>query len=153
VGGRRIKDAGSSKETALNILVYGAGVIGSIYAARLQESGQNVSILARGQRLQNIHGHGIVLEDVLTGRTTTTRINVVAQLEPEEAYDFVVVIGKNQVSAILPLLAANNRTPNVLFLHNNAAGPREMINALGRKRVLFGFPGAGGKREDHVISV
>lgn len=35
----------------MNILVYGAGVIGTLYAAGLQESGQLVTLLARGQRL------------------------------------------------------------------------------------------------------
>ena len=34
----------------MKILFYGAGVLGSLFAARLQESGQEVSILARGQR-------------------------------------------------------------------------------------------------------
>ena len=34
-------------EVALNVLVYGAGVLGSLYAAHLQQSGCNVSILAR----------------------------------------------------------------------------------------------------------
>ena len=136
----------------MNILVYGAGVLGSLYAARLQESGQNVSLLARGQRLQDIREHGIVLEDVLTGQTTTTHVNVVEQLGPEDPYDLaVVVMGKHQVAAILPRLSANQQIPSVLFLHNNAAGPQEMMQALGRERVLLGFPGAGGKREGYVI--
>ncbi len=47
----------------MKILFYGAGVLGSLYAARLQEAGQEVSILARGQRLADIREHGIVLED------------------------------------------------------------------------------------------
>lgn len=35
----------------MKILFYGAGPRGSMYAVRLQESGHEVSILARGQRL------------------------------------------------------------------------------------------------------
>jgi 2-dehydropantoate 2-reductase len=140
------------KEAPLNILVYGAGVIGSLYAARLQEAGQNVSILARGQRLNDIREHGVVLADALTQRTTTTHLTVVEQLEPADAYDLVVVVmGKHQVAAILPQLSANHQTPNILFLHNNAAGPQALIEALGRPRVLLGFSGAGGRREDHRI--
>jgi 2-dehydropantoate 2-reductase len=136
----------------MNILVYGAGVLGSLYAARLQEAGQHVSLLARGQRLQDTREHGIVLEDVLTGQTTTTHVKVVEQLGPDDRYDLaVVVMGKHQVAAIFPRLAANKQIPSVLFLHNNAAGPQAMIEALGRERVLLGFAGAGGKREGHVI--
>ena len=75
----------------MNMLVYGAGVLGSLYAARLQEAGQHVSLLARGQRLQDIREHGILLEDVLTGQTTTTHVKVVEQLGPEDQYDLAVV--------------------------------------------------------------
>jgi 2-dehydropantoate 2-reductase len=136
----------------MNILVYGAGVLGSLYAARLQEAGQHVSLLARGQREQDIRQHGIVLADVLTGQVTTTQVNVVEELEPGDRYDLaIVVMGKHQVAAILPRLSANKQIPSILFLHNNAAGPQAMIEALGRERVLLGYPGAGGKREGHVI--
>ena len=38
----------------MKILFYGAGVMGSLYAARLQDSGEEVSILARRQRLADI---------------------------------------------------------------------------------------------------
>ena len=136
----------------MKILFYGAGVMGSLYAARLKESGQDVSILARGQRLADIRQHGIVLEDVSTDHITTTCVNVVDRLDPEDAYDLVVVMmPKNHIPEILPTLAANQHTPNVLFMFNNAAGPDEMINALGRERVLLGFPGAGGTRKGHVV--
>jgi 2-dehydropantoate 2-reductase len=136
----------------MKILFYGAGVLGSLYAARLQEAGQEISILAREQRLADICKHGIVLEDGDTGQRTTTRVNVVDYLAPDDAYDLVVVLmRKNQVSAILPILAANQYTPNVLFMGNNAAGPDEMVEALGRERVLLGFARVGGYRKGHVI--
>ncbi len=136
----------------MKILVYGAGVTGSLYAARLHESRQDVSILARGQRLTDLRELGIVLEDVTTGYRTTTRVNIVEELKPEDAYNLVVVfVPKNRVSEVVPALAANLYTPNVLFMGNNAAGPDEMIAALGRERVLLGFPGAGGTREGHVV--
>jgi len=140
------------KEEKMKTLFYGAGVMGSLYAARLKESRQDASILARGQRLVDIREHGIVLEDVSTGIRTTTRVNVEERLDSEDAYDLVVVMmPKNHVPEILPILAANRYTPNVLFMFNNAAGPDETINALGRERVLIGFPGAGGTRKGHVV--
>ena len=51
----------------MRVLVYGAGVIGTLYAARLQESGQLVTVLARGRRLADIRTHGLALEDVVSG--------------------------------------------------------------------------------------
>ena len=52
---------------------------------------------------------------------------------------------------MLPALAGNERTPDVLFMLNNAAGPGEMVDALGKGRVLLGFPVAAGWREGHEV--
>ncbi len=60
---------------------------------------------------------------------------------------------KNQVAAILPVLAANQHIPNILFIGNNAAGPAEYISALGRERVLLGFGSAGGMRDGYVMRI
>jgi 2-dehydropantoate 2-reductase len=76
----------------------------------------------------------------------------VEQLAPSDAYNLVLVImRKNHALQILPVLAANQHTPNVVFLMNNAAGPRQFVDALGAKRVLAGFPMSAGYFEGHVI--
>ena len=136
----------------MKILILGAGVLGSVYSARLQESGQQVSILARGKRLDDIRKHGVVLEHALKGDRTTTVVNIVDCLTPQDAYDLIVVlVRKNQVSAVLPVLAANKRIPNILFMVNNPSGYAQWVRAVGRERLLLGFAGAGGAREGHVI--
>ncbi len=136
----------------MNILIYGAGVLGSLYAARLRKSGQNVSILARGQRLDDLRKHGIVIEDPIIQGSMTTDVNVVVSLAPNDAYDLIMVfVRKNQLTDILPVLAANRHTASILFMLNNATGPGQTIAALGRQRVLLGFPGAGGTREGNLI--
>jgi len=127
----------------MRFLVYGAGNIGSLYAARLAQSSQDVAILARGTRLEQIRQQGIELEDGVTGERTTVSPEVVARLDPDDAYDVVLVIlPKHRIAEVLPALAANHRTPSVMFFGNNAAGPDAMIDAIGRDRVLLGFPGA-----------
>jgi 2-dehydropantoate 2-reductase len=134
------------------ILVYGTGPLGSLFAARLKQGGNDVSILARGRRLEELRQHGIVLVDVLTGEQTVTQVNVVERLAPDDAYDLVLVImRKNHALQILPVLAANRQTPHVLFLMNNAAGPEALVEALGQERVLIGFPGSAGYREGHTV--
>ena len=136
----------------MRILVYGAGPLGSLFAARLQEGGNDVSLLARGQRLADLREYGVVLTDVNTKQQTVTRVNVVEQLAPDDAYDLVLVImRKNNALDVLPILAVNQHTPNVLFLMNNAAGPGELADALGRERVLIGFPNSAGYREGHIV--
>jgi 2-dehydropantoate 2-reductase len=41
----------------VKILVYGAGVQGRVYAGRLRQAGHEITVLARGQRLEEIR-HG-----------------------------------------------------------------------------------------------
>ncbi len=136
----------------MNILVYGAGPLGSLFAAKLHEAGHEVSLLARGQRLGDLQEHGIVLVDTQTKDECVTYPRIVECLSPEDAYDLVLVImRKNRALEILPILAANCHTPNILFLMNNAAGPKELVDALGQDRVMMGFPMAAGYRREHVV--
>lgn len=136
----------------MRILIIGAGVVGSFNAVRLKEAGQDVTLLARGRRLADLREHGVVLEDFRTGRRTTTQVPLIDRLEPEDAYDLAIVImRRNQIPSILPALAQNHHIPSVLFLGNNAAGPQDLIEALGRQRVLIGMANAGGARQGHVV--
>ena len=136
----------------MKILLYGAGVIGSVYAARLKDSGQDVSILARGDRLAAIKEHGIVLEDVQSGRRTETSLNVVERLSPDDSYDLVVVcVGKDQLASVLPALGENHRVPNILFMLNSAEGLEKLFWPVGKERVLGGFPGAGGELNQGTV--
>lgn len=135
------------------ILVYGAGVLGSLYAGKIHQAGYDVTLLARGQRFEEIHEHGLALVDAAAGdKLERIPVRVTDNLAPEDSYDLVlVVVRKNQVPSVLPALAASTGTPNVLFLCNNAGGPDAMIDALGSERVLLGFPGAGGQRDQGIV--
>ncbi len=135
----------------MKILVYGAGVIGSVYAARLQEAGYQVTLLARGQRAASLRAHGIQLEDARTGQRTTTPVPIIDHLAPTDTYDLVLVtVRMDQVESVLPALAANHQIPTVLFLLNNPAGmPR--LQVLDPQRVVLGFPGMGGTRQGEVV--
>lgn len=137
----------------MKILVYGAGALGSLYAARLQESGQDVTLLARGERLAQLQKYGLVLRDSESGQQTITPVNLVEQLGPDDCYDVVLVlVRKNQLREVLPNLAANRHSPTFLFMVNSASGPEELMQAVGQERVLLGFAGAGGTREGHIVS-
>ena len=136
----------------LKILVFGAGVLGSLYAARLQEAGHNVTVVARGQRYQDIKAHGIVLEYFDSGEQTTTAVNLLDGMPPEKHYDLCLVpVQKIQLESVLEALSVNSKIPAFLFMVNNAEGPQVLIDALGRERVLLGFANAGGERDGHIV--
>jgi len=136
----------------MNILVYGAGVVGSQYAARLRQAGHMVTLLARAERATQVREYGIVLEAVNTGRVETVYVTVTESLAEDDHFDLVLVsVRANQIAAVLPVLAANHQTPNVLFIGNNPAGAEALVRALGRERVLLGFGTVGGLRKGHVV--
>jgi ketopantoate reductase len=138
----------------MKILIYGAGPLGSLFAVRLVEAGHQVSVLARGQRLKDLQEYGCVIEDSATGEQEVARVQVVESLEPNDAYDLImVVMRKNHTMDILPVLAVNTATPTVLFMMNNAGGSGELVAALGQERVMMGFPLPGGERRGHVMRV
>jgi hypothetical protein len=73
--------------------------------------------------LADLREHGVVLEDARTGRRTTTQVPLIDRLGPEDAYDLaIVVVLRNQIPSVLPILAQNHRIANILFLGNKAAG-------------------------------
>lgn len=137
----------------MKILVFGAGVLGSLYAAKLQQSGQDVTILARGERLRQIRENGILLREEGSAEISATPVRVIDHLEADAYYDWIlVIVRRNQLEGALEALRANTTCPNVLFMHNNAGGWAAQVDALGSRRVLLGFPGAGGGREGNVVT-
>ena len=135
----------------IKILVYGAGVIGSIFAYKLKTGGNEVSVLARGKRLQDLRQYGIVIRDDIFHKEYKTLIDVVETLEKDDYYDIILVImQRQQVSHILPILKSNI-SPTILFIGNNPTGAVEYSEYIEKDRILLGFGGIGGCRESYRI--
>lgn len=136
----------------MKILVYGAGVLGSLYAARFFQCGCNVTLLARGKRYDEILLKGVVLEDSLSGERIACRVPVCKTLEPEDDYDLIIVLVRaDQVAELLPVLAANRFSKQILFMVNNPDGYANWVKSVGSGRLLLGFAGAGGTRQNGVV--
>ena len=139
------------KTENVRILVIGAGVNGSICAVGLYNAGVDVTVLARGKRFEEIREAGIVIEDPFKNTRSVTKVPVIDRLDPQNVYDYIlVVIRKNQVPDLLPVIAGN-QSPNVVFMVNNPSGPDEFTRVLGRERVMLGFVFGAGKRDGSVI--
>src|ERR1700733_742521 len=73
-------------------------------------------------------------------------------LAPNDQYDIALIaVRRDQVASGVPGLAANHRIPILIFMLNNPTGSSDLAQALGRDRVLLGFPGAGGTRDRHLV--
>jgi 2-dehydropantoate 2-reductase len=136
----------------MKVSVFGAGVIGTLYAARFQEAGHRVTILARSSRLADIRQYGLVLEDVVSGARSTTRADIAERLSAEDVYDMVLIsVRRDQLAGILPDLVAGRNIPTLVFMLNNPMSSAGLAKAFGADRVVLGFPGAGGTLEGHVV--
>jgi 2-dehydropantoate 2-reductase len=135
----------------MRILVYGAGVIGTLYAAKLVDHGEMVTVLARGRRLEDVRRNGLLIEDIASGTTIQAPVAVTDHLAPDDCYDLALVtVRRDQLAAILPVLGAN-RVATMLFMLNNPTAAGDLAWAVGKDRVLLGFPGAGGTLEDQTV--
>ncbi|TVR57803.1 MAG: hypothetical protein EA426_11445 [Spirochaetaceae bacterium] len=136
----------------LRVLFFGAGVLGSLYAARLHEAGHNVAIIARGKRYDELRRHGITLIRHDTGEQTVTPVRVLDRVPTDEPFDVcVVLVQRQQLDEALPALARGTGIASYIVMTNMLDGPDVLIDTLGRDRVLVGHVNAGGEREGHVV--
>ena len=136
----------------MKVLLFGAGVLGSLYAARLHEAGTDVTLVARGTRYEDLTRHGVVLENFESGERTATPVRVIDRMPTDEMFDLcVVLVQKTQLESALPALASNPHIPAFLFMTNSAEGPEALTGALGPERVLLGHVNAGGERDGPIV--
>jgi 2-dehydropantoate 2-reductase len=111
-----------------------------------------VTVLERDKRYESIKTQGIILEHALTGKRTTTFVNVIDELKPDDIYDIIfVVMRRNHFEKVLPIFAANKKTKTIVFMVSNPNEYSDWQNAVGRNRLLIGFAGAGGTVRDDVV--
>lgn len=136
----------------MKFLIYGAGVIGSIFACKLEKAGNDVTVLARGSRYSEIANHGITIQDVYSKYRSSSKVKVIKKLDPDDYYDYIMVImQKTQVDSILYCLK-ENCSPNIVFIVNNAVGYEKWARIIGDERLMIGFPSAGGERREGLVN-
>jgi 2-dehydropantoate 2-reductase len=134
-----------------SFLIYGSGVIGSIFAGKLLEAGFDITMLARGKRFKELSENGLILLNSTTEKKEIYHPKIIEKLEPNDTYDYIlVVMQKTQVPAVLPVLKENG-SRNIVFVVNNPSGYDEWIQYVGRERILIGFPAGGGERKDGIV--
>ena len=112
----------------MRLLVYGAGVLGSLLAARLHEAGHDVALLARGERLAALRRHGIQLAE--EDSPVVRRVPVPVVEAPTDGYDLIaVVVRAHQIDPVLESVAGLDS--DVLFLHAWAAEAALICNLAG----------------------
>lgn len=139
----------SVEENRMNILIYGAGVIGSLYAALFSEAGVDVSIYARGKRLESLLKNGLLYKR--DNQIKTAKVTVVSKVQDDDLYDFVfLTVRENQLRAALVELK-DNVSPTIVTMVNSLDTYDSWEEICGKGRILPAFPGAGGGIENNVL--
>ncbi len=135
---------------SMHFLIFGAGVIGCLYAAKFSEAGYRVTIYARGNRLKNLQEHGLLYRK---GKNVCKAdVNVISRLENSDAYDYVflAVRGNQLYDALYELSNTCSRT--IVTMVNSIDDHRKWEEICGKGKILPAFPGAGGSFDGTVLN-
>lgn len=126
----------------MKILIYGAGVIGSLYAVKLAQANNQVILLARGKRLKDLRTNGLLYRKGLT--LCRVQVTVVDAIAAEDRFDYVfLTVRAEQVHAALDALR-ENQSPTIVTMVNSLEPYQTWESIVGQGRILPAFPGAGG---------
>ena len=133
----------------MRILIFGAGVIGSLYGALLAEAGYDVSVYARGRRLESLIRNGLLFKS--GGTIRKAPVKVLSKLEAEDRYDFIILaVRENQLHAALKELRQNS-SPTIVTMVNSLETYDRWEAICGVGRIIPAFPGAGGGFDGDVL--
>lgn len=128
----------------MKIAILGPGAIGSTFALHLARAGHEVTVIARGKRLEHLQREGAIV----TTEGERAAVRVSAALDTQTPWDLVLVtVLAHQVDVVLPALTAS-AARTVLFMFNTFAPLAPLRDAVGAQRFAFGFPSVLGTLED-----
>ena len=120
----------------MDIVIVGAGRIGSVFAFHLARAGHEVTVVARGARLDALRQEGAIV--AVDGRRAP--VHLAAELDTDKPFDLAIVtVPEHQIRPLLKPLAAS-AAKTVLLMFNSFAGIQPYEAVLGAGRVTAGFP-------------
>ena len=133
----------------MRILIFGAGVIGSLYGALLAEAGYDVSVYARGRRLESLIRNGLLFKS--GGTIRKAPVKVLSKIQPGDRYDLVfLTVRENQLHTALEELR-QNCSPTIVTMVNSLETYDRWETICGVGRIIPAFPGAGGGFDEDVL--
>jgi 2-dehydropantoate 2-reductase len=124
----------------VRIVIFGTGGVGGYFGGRLAQAGAEVVFIARGEHLQALHTHGLMV-DSLKGDFVIHPVQATDDPAEVGVVDVVLVAVKawqvTQVAqAMRPLVGPKTY---VVALQNGVEAPSQLAAVLGEAAVLGGF--------------
>lgn len=119
----------------------------AVYALRFAQYGLDVTLLARGKRLEALKRNGLSYND--NGTIKQIPVKTIDTLENDDIYDYIFVpVRYDQAESSLTAIK-NNKSKTIVTL-TNTIGYDSWLEIVG-DRLLPGFPGAGGDIKEDVL--
>ena len=141
----------------MEILIVGAGIIGSIYGWAFSEAGHDVTHLVRpGRAGQFANGMKIDMYDTRKGHKRNYlghyTIRLTETLQPGDDYELIVVPTKHyHLVETLRQIVPQGGNADYLLLTQNWDGTQEIDTILPPSRYVYGDAKAGGAFQDGVL--
>lgn len=133
----------------MKVLVFGAGVIGTIYGQALSECGTEITHYVRPDKLERLQ-NGLELQ-LLDGRKSVRSIsrqykpNLVTELPSLDYFDLLLISVKHyQLESILPMISESMGRADILFFNHLWSDTTVINKYIPKDKYLLGFPNAGG---------
>lgn len=143
----------TNKHEQPRILIIGAGVIGSLYGYKLAVAGNDITFLAKGDRINHLRLNGLNLQRKNKGNKTESlpNVKVIDHLVPNDIYDYIfIALRCDNLPSIYSALASN-LSPCFVFMANNPYGSEEYKKHLPLNKVIIAFPGTTGDIKDGIV--
>lgn len=133
----------------MRLLIYGAGVIGSLYALLFAKAGYHTDVFARGKRLEALSKKGFLYLE--NGEVQRADVSVISELRDNDQYDFIfLTVRENQLYQALKELKTN-QSKCIVTMVNSIDDYGKWEKIIGKGRILPAFPGAGGSIKEDVL--
>jgi 2-dehydropantoate 2-reductase len=117
----------------VEIVVYGAGAIGSLVGARLHEAGLSVQLIGREVQVDAIRANGLLVK----GLAESHVVHLPAATTLDSAPDIILLTVKSQdVGDACRLIATLQSDATVVTMQNGVRSDGEAAEILGRDRIV-----------------
>jgi 2-dehydropantoate 2-reductase len=130
----------------MNIIVFGAGGVGSYFAAKLLEAGHEVLLVARGEHLDALRTHGLVLTHPTLQFSRAVKaldMEALSHLDPHH-YDVILLVTKSTATreasaSLAEWLKRQIKPPYIVSLQNGVENEAILCDYFAEEFVIGGL--------------
>ena len=126
----------------MKVIIFGAGALGSLYAAYLARDGHDVSLVARGERALALAKHGIA---VTGAEDFTARCAIVTEPQRLRSSDLLILATKTYDTAGALQSLRELKVRSAFSVQNGVQKNEALVQAFGPSTVLGAISMLGGE--------